>query len=139
MVGTAGGPPHCSSAFCNGNLPLPVTKGHLMPNFHHNMMGVGPLCDHGCRVLFEKNLLLFLPNSTQSYYVDSVKALEPICGGSPSSPKSIHRCHQNGAMTQPHSMNMTSQVWEPVSGQCLTGRPKRLTDRPYCLWLEDRI
>ena len=25
-----------------------------MPNFHHNFMGIGLLCDHGCRVLFEK-------------------------------------------------------------------------------------
>ena len=25
-----------------------------MPNFHHNLMGIGPICDHGCRVLFEK-------------------------------------------------------------------------------------
>ena len=36
------------------NLPIPVTKGHLIPNFHHNLMGIGPLCDHGCRILFEK-------------------------------------------------------------------------------------
>ena len=25
-----------------------------MPNFHHNLLGIGPLCDHDCRVLFEK-------------------------------------------------------------------------------------
>ena len=25
-----------------------------MPNFHHNLMGIGPLCDHICRVLFGK-------------------------------------------------------------------------------------
>ena len=25
-----------------------------MPQFHHNLMGIGPLCDHGCCVLFEK-------------------------------------------------------------------------------------
>ena len=25
-----------------------------MPSFHHNLMGIGPLCDHDCRVLFER-------------------------------------------------------------------------------------
>ena len=54
VVGTSGGPPLSYSASCDMNLPILVTKGHLMPNFHHNMMGISPLCDHGCRVLFEK-------------------------------------------------------------------------------------
>ena len=25
-----------------------------MPNLHHNLMGIGKLCDHDCKVLFEK-------------------------------------------------------------------------------------
>ena len=25
-----------------------------MPQFHHNLMGIGPLCDHGFRVIFEE-------------------------------------------------------------------------------------
>ena len=25
-----------------------------MPQFHHNLMGIGPLCNHGCRILFEE-------------------------------------------------------------------------------------
>ena len=25
-----------------------------MPNFRHNLMGIGPLCNHSCRVLFGK-------------------------------------------------------------------------------------
>ena len=54
VVDTAGGPPHRSPASCDVNLPIPVTKGHLMPNFHHNPMGIGPLCDDVCCVLFEK-------------------------------------------------------------------------------------
>ena len=54
LVGTAGGPPHHSSPSYEVNLPIPVTKGHLITNFHHNLMGIVPLCDHGCRVLFEK-------------------------------------------------------------------------------------
>ena len=59
VVGTADGPPHRSSASCDVNLPIPFTKGHLMPNFHQNLMGIGPLYDHGCCVLFEKYQLLF--------------------------------------------------------------------------------
>ena len=26
----------------------------MIPNFHHNLMGIGPLCDHRCRVFFEE-------------------------------------------------------------------------------------
>ena len=55
LVGATGGSPHRSSASCNVSLPkLPHVRGHIMPNFHHNLMGVGPLCDHNCRVLFER-------------------------------------------------------------------------------------
>ena len=25
-----------------------------MQQFHHNLMGIGPLFDHGCRILFEE-------------------------------------------------------------------------------------
>ena len=36
-----------------------------MPNFHHNLMGIGPLCYHGCRVLFEKiSVTIFSKEST---------------------------------------------------------------------------
>ena len=30
-----------------------------MPQFHHNLMGIGPLCDHGFRVLFEETVVTF--------------------------------------------------------------------------------
>ena len=115
VVGIAGGPPHHSLASCDINLLITVTKGHLMPNFHHNLMGIGPLYEHGFRVLFEKHMLLFLPKSTQSYYVAGMNPLEPSCGGSPSTPNIIHRCHQNGALAQLHSMHMTCQVWDTLS------------------------
>ena len=26
-----------------------------MPTFHHNLLGIGKLCNHGCKVLFESN------------------------------------------------------------------------------------
>ena len=55
LIGTSGGPPHQSSVSCNLlHTNLPVTSGHIMPQFHHNLMGIGPLCDHDCRVIFEK-------------------------------------------------------------------------------------
>ena len=55
LVGTAGGPHLTSSASCDLLLPdLPHISGHIMPQFHHNIMVIGPLCDHGCRVMFEK-------------------------------------------------------------------------------------
>ena len=38
----------------------------MMPNFHHNMMGIGPLCYHGCRVVFEQTkVAIFSKDSTE--------------------------------------------------------------------------
>ena len=55
LVGTSGGPPHQSSESFNILIPnFPVSSGHIMSQFHHNLMGVGPLCNHNCRVVFEK-------------------------------------------------------------------------------------
>ena len=55
FIGTAGGTPHQSSSSCDLILTyLPVSSGHIMPNFHHNLMGIRQLCDHNCRVIFVK-------------------------------------------------------------------------------------
>ena len=32
---------------------LPTCSGKIMPSFKHTLFGVGPLCNKGCRVLFE--------------------------------------------------------------------------------------
>ena len=92
VVGTSGGPPHRSSASCDVKLPIPVTKGHLMPNSHNNLMGIGLLCDHGCRILFEKTSVTVFPKTAQSSYVAGAIPLEPSYGGSPSDPKIIQLC-----------------------------------------------
>ena len=62
-VNVAGGAPHRSSAACNVLLgQLPVRKAHIMPRFHQNLLGIGPLCDAGCRVLFDSNsVTIFSP------------------------------------------------------------------------------
>ena len=66
VVGTAGGPTHHSTATVNIDLSLPVTTGYMMPNFHHNLMKIGPLCNHGCRVVFEETkVTIFSKNSTE--------------------------------------------------------------------------
>ena len=31
----------------------------MMPNFHHNLMGIGPLCNHGYGVVFEQSQVTF--------------------------------------------------------------------------------
>ena len=55
LVGTSGGPLHQSLASCNLlHTNLPVTSGNIIPQFYHNLMGIRPLYDHGCRVVFEK-------------------------------------------------------------------------------------
>ena len=47
IVGTAGNAPHRSPTAFNTLLSqLPTTTGHIMPHFHHNLMGIGPLCNH---------------------------------------------------------------------------------------------
>ena len=38
----------------------------MMPNFHHDLMGIGPLCDHGCCVVFEQTkVTVFSKDSTE--------------------------------------------------------------------------
>ena len=55
LISTAGGPPHQSLASCNlFHTNLPVRSCHIMPQFHHNLMGIRLLCNHDCRVVFEK-------------------------------------------------------------------------------------
>ena len=51
-VGTATGQTQQSTGTGDLNLPqipsgLPIT-GHIMPGFHHTLIGVGPLCDADC-------------------------------------------------------------------------------------------
>ena len=64
FVVTAGGPPNRSSESCDLLLPsLPVRYGHIMPNFHHNLMGISQLCDHKFRVMFDKtSITVYIPD-----------------------------------------------------------------------------
>ena len=53
---TAPGQPHTSLDSCKLDLPgLPKdlpTPGHVMPGFHHNLLGIGEFCDADCKLLF---------------------------------------------------------------------------------------
>ena len=111
VVGTYGLPTHSSSASFNVNLPIPVTKEHLMPNFRCNLMVIVPLCDHSCRVLFGKTYVNFFSQTAPSYYVAGVNPMETSCEVSPSNLKIVQRFHHNGDRSQPHSIYMTCQVW----------------------------
>lgn len=54
-VGTATGARQTSSGGCELNLsqlPQECRKGQVMPSFAHNLLGIGKLCDAGCKVLF---------------------------------------------------------------------------------------
>ena len=57
-VGKASVQPQTSSASCKLDLPgLPKnlpTLGHVMPGFHHNLLGIGEFCDEDCKILFTK-------------------------------------------------------------------------------------
>ena len=55
-VCTASGTHYSSSASCNQNLhTLPTRGGHIIPGFQHNLVGIGPLCDRGCKVIYDKH------------------------------------------------------------------------------------
>ena len=44
-------------------MDLPVTDTHIMPGFHHYLLGIGKLCDEDCTVLFTKHSVqLFTPD-----------------------------------------------------------------------------
>ena len=58
QVGKASGQLQTSSASCRIDLlglPKYLPKsGHVMPGFHHNLMGIGEFCDADYKVLFTK-------------------------------------------------------------------------------------
>ena len=96
-----------------------------MPNLHHNLMGIGPLCDHGCRVLFEKTTVTVFPKTAPSSYMSDASPLEPSYKGSPSDPKIIQQCHKNGTLAQPRSLHMNYQVWDPWSATYMLPEPSQ--------------
>jgi hypothetical protein len=53
-VGDAAGTKHRSSAQADIQLNLPVRNAKIMPSFQHNLLGIGKLCDNGCKVGFDK-------------------------------------------------------------------------------------
>ena len=57
-VGTANG--QVASSIATATLPIPQlnadfpTKGYIMPTFTNTLIGVGPICDANCTVVFRK-------------------------------------------------------------------------------------
>ena len=116
IVGTAGGPPHVSSASCDLLLPeIPIKSGHIIHNFHHNLMGIGKLCDHNCHFLFEKTSVTVFPWINLSSSVVGKNPLVPISGASLFFLKPIPPFQQNGALPPRLSMPMISPVLEHSS------------------------
>ena len=65
-VGDASGRVYASSASANLNLPnLPSRSCQVMPTFQHNLIGIGTLCDHGCKVLFDSNAVTVFSKDNQ--------------------------------------------------------------------------
>ena len=64
VLRTSGGPPHCSSASCDLQIPLPITDGHIMTQLHHNIMRIGELCHHDFRIFFENCCYCFSQDDT---------------------------------------------------------------------------
>ena len=111
IVGTAGFPPQVSSALCDLLLPeLSIKSGHIMPNFHHNLMLIGKLCDHNCRILFEKHPSQFFPRINLSSSMAGENTLVPNSGASLFSLKPIPPFQQNGALPPRFPMPIISPV-----------------------------
>ena len=54
--GTVSGTRYTSSSSYNFQLPtLPVQGGHIVPGFQHNLVGIDPLFDRGCKVVYDKH------------------------------------------------------------------------------------
>ena len=62
-VGTANGQVVNSTAM--STLPIPQvnsdfpTKGYIIPNFTNTLIGVGPICDANCTVVFKNKMLQY--------------------------------------------------------------------------------
>ena len=63
-VGTANG--QVASSIATATLPIPqlnadfLTKGYIMPTFTNTLIGVGPICDANCTVVFSKEYVTVL-------------------------------------------------------------------------------
>ena len=65
-VGDASVRVHTSSASANLNLPnLPAQSCQVMTTFQNNLLGIGKLCDHGCKVLFDSNAVTVFSKDNQ--------------------------------------------------------------------------
>jgi len=69
-VGTATGQPQRSAATADfpalPQLPAEFPRsGHVMPTFKHTLIGIGPICDADCQVLFSKtDVTVFSPDGS---------------------------------------------------------------------------
>ena len=69
-VGDASVRVHASSASANLNLPnLPARSCHAMPTFQHNLPGIGKLCDHGCKFLFDSHAVTIFFKDNQGILI----------------------------------------------------------------------
>ena len=65
-VGTASLTLYISTASSNLKLTtLTVRYGHIVPGFQHNLIGIGPLYDHGYKVLYCKHTVYVLDEATK--------------------------------------------------------------------------
>eukprot|EP00804_Cyclotella_cryptica_P007159 CCRYP_009709-RA/>CCRYP_009709-RA protein AED:0.46 eAED:0.41 QI:0/-1/0/1/-1/1/1/0/217 len=83
-VTDAAGTHHHSSAHANHLLPtLPACSGKIMPSFKHTLFGVGPLCDNGCKVLFDSaSATIYDKRATPSSSKGGVNPQAPSFGAS---------------------------------------------------------
>ena len=65
-VGTVSGTRYTSSAYCNLHLHTILTRGgHIIPGFQHSLVGIGTLCDRGCKVIYDKKTVHVLDETSK--------------------------------------------------------------------------
>ena len=65
-VGTPSGTRYISTASSNLELTtIPVRDGHIIPGFQHKLIGIGPLCDHRCKLLLKKHTVYILDEASK--------------------------------------------------------------------------
>ena len=72
-----------------------------MPHFHHNLMGIGELCDHNCRIFLKTTVTVF-HRMTQSSSRADATITDPSCVDYPFDLNIIHQSHHIGQLDGTH-------------------------------------
>ena len=119
-------PPTCFLGIMRPALPgTPIKSGHIMPNFHHNLMGIRNCVTTNGASSSKKHMSPSFPKTTLPSSKDGYNPLVPSSGGSLFVPNTILTLQIHGALPPWLSMITTSPASEHLSDTSIL----RLTSR----------